>query len=994
MKTLRMTARLSLMAGAALGAMTSAAWAQTAASPAAEAAPDTIVVTGSRIARPNLEGTSPVQVVNAEEFRTTGTVNVEQLLNTLPQIVPGVTAFTNNGGGGVATVNLRNLGSARTLVLVDGRRYIPFGTGGQVDLNTIPQAMIERVDVVTGGGSAVYGSDAIAGTVNFIMKRNFEGLSAASQYRVTGKGDGDQWTADVAVGMNSADGKGNVAFYGGYSKRGTVLQGDRPDSVAQIADVVGTPPGTTFGGSPTGPVAVIDPSAAFAPFGASTFAIFDGQGNLRPYVNPTRTEFNDAFNFAPFQYLQLPQERWLFGGSARYEITDWAEFYTGGTFVKNKVVAQLAASPANLVPGTGPVTIQVNSPFFSAATQTLFRTLDTTQATLVGGIQNVVNDGYVTLPNTFRRRTMEAGARDTITDRQAFNAFLGFRGDISDNWKYDTYYTYMETKLASRQTDTVRSRLRAGIETAFRNPTTGAISATPIAGLTGGGELVCRDAAARTAGCVPLNVFAANGVSTAGADYLRIILQDQLEAARQVASGYISGTVPQFDLGAGALGLVIGAEWRSESARFTPDAAKNSGDILGFNATRGTQGRYSVKELFGEINMPLLADLPFAEKLEVSARGRYSDYTLSAIGGVSTYSGSLLYKPISDLTFRAEYQRAVRAPSVGELFGGQGQSFPSANDPCSDRIPSGQTAAVRALCVATGVPAAAVFTRAVQPTNQVETLTGGNPLLKQEVGKTLTLGAVFTPEYVPGLSLTVDFYRIKLEGAISVLGGSAANVLNLCYNVVQNATSSFCGAIARQPSGNIQQVRVLNANIGEQIRRGIDFQADYALPLGFGPFEDSSTLRFQLTGSWLDRYDITPVAEIPTDKLLCMGTFGSNCGEPDPEWKFTLRTSYSSGPMALNLRWRWLDGTVDDRTVFRQVDAATLPFPKIKAYSYFDLSGSFSAGEHVTLTAGVDNLLNKGAPLLGSAASLNANTYPDTYDVLGRKFFFGANIKF
>lgn len=987
----RMTSRVRLLAGAALSIFSGAALAQTPPAPAASAtAPDTIVVTGSRIARPNLEGTSPVQVVNGEEFKTSGTVNVEQLLNTLPQIVPGITAFTNNGGGGVATVNLRNLGSARTLVLVDGRRYIPFGTGGQVDLNTIPQAMIDRVDVVTGGGSAVYGSDAIAGVVNFVMKRNFDGLEAATQYRISGKGDGDQFTADLAIGLNSQDGKGNVAFFGGYSKRSTVLQGARENSRTQIADVVGATPGTTLSGSATGPVAVIDPSAAFAPFGAGSLTIFDGQGNVRPYVDPTRTALNDAFNFAPFQYLQTPQERWLFGGMAHYSLTDWAEIYASGTFVKNKVVTQLAASPGNLVPSTGPVTLQVNSPFFSPATQALLRTLDTTQATLVGGIQNVVNDGYVTLPNTFRRRTNEAGARDSIFDRQAFGTAIGVRGDINDNWKYDTYYTYMETKLASRQTDTVRSRLRFGIETAFRNPTTGVVSATPIAG----GELVCRDATARANGCVPLNVFAAGGITTAGADYLRIILQDQTEAKRQVASGYVSGTLPALDLGAGPLGMVIGAEWRSEEARFTPDAAKNSGDILGFNATKGTAGKYSVKEVFGEINLPLLADLPFAERLELSARGRYSDYSLKAVKGVYTYSGSVLYKPVSGLTLRGEYQRAVRAPSVAELFAGQGQSFPAANDPCSDRVPSSQNATVNALCQATGVPAAAVFTRVVQPTTQIETLTGGNPDLQEEVGKTLTFGAVFTPEFIPNFSLTVDYYRIKLEGAISVLGGSAANVINLCYNVVQNAASPFCKAITRQPSGNIQQIRVLNANIGAIERRGIDFQADYSLPLDFGIADNSSKLRFQLTGSWLDVFNITPVAEIPTDVNLCKGTFGSTCGEPDPAWKFTFRTSYSSGPLALNVRWRWIGGTKDDRTVFRNVDPATLPFPKIKAYSYFDLSGTFKVGERLALTAGIDNLLNKDAPLLGSAASLNANTYPDTYDTLGRKFFVGASVKF
>jgi iron complex outermembrane recepter protein len=350
--------------------------------PAAEESLESIVVTGSRIARPNLEGTSPVQVVTAEEFRTSGTVNVEQLLNTLPQIVPGITAFTNNGGGGVATVNLRNVGSSRTLVLVDGIRYIPFGTGGQVDLNTVPSGLIERVDVVTGGGSAVYGSDAIAGVVNFIMKRNFEGAQVSSQYRLSGEGDGSQLSADLLLGMNSPDSKGNVTFFMNYTKRTAVTQAARAFSRGQLTDVVGATPGTALGGSPTGPVAVIDPSSAFAPFGASTQVIFNADGTLRPYVPGTATAFNDAFDFTPFQYLQLPQDRWMFTGRGRYEVADWVEVYGSGTFIKNKVVTQLAASPGNLVPGSGPATFQVNSPFFAASTQALFRTLDATQRRL------------------------------------------------------------------------------------------------------------------------------------------------------------------------------------------------------------------------------------------------------------------------------------------------------------------------------------------------------------------------------------------------------------------------------------------------------------------------------------------------------------------------------------------------------------------------------------------------------------------------------------
>ncbi len=962
--------RLLLVSTALTGLSPCVAYAQDAQNSSASAGEETIVITGSRIARPNLVSSSPVQVVTSEDIQLSGTVNTEQLLNTLPQLIPGVTAFTNNGSAGATTTNLRNLGSLRTLVLVDGRRYVPFGTGGQVDLNTIPASLIQRVDVVTGGASAVYGSDAIAGVVNFIMKRDFQGIEAGGQYTVTEKGDGDQYSANLTLGANLDGARGNATFHIGYTKRQSVLQGARKFSSVTLQDPAATAAGAASGfiagGSPTGEFGSID---AFGTGYFSTPKIFDNAGNLRDFLDP-----QDLYNAAPFQYLMTPQERWLMRGTATYEINDHAEAYAEGTFINNRVVLQLAASPAS---PTNAI-LHVRSPFFSAATQARLAELDATQT----GTGNTVNDGYVTIPSPLRRRLTEVGPRDSDYERNAYQAVVGVRGDITGSWRYDAYYNYSRTLTQLQQTDAVRSRLLAGLETEFAPD----------------GTLRCRNATARSQGCIPIDIFGKGDISPAAADYIRINLKDLTKATRQVANGYVTGDL--FDLGAGPVGVVFGAEWRSEGATFTPDAAKNGGDILGFNSTTGTDGHYNVKELFTEINAPILADAPFAQELNLHAAARYSDYSLKAVKGVWAYAAGLDWQPMDDLMVRAQYQRAVRAPSVGELFGGQSQSFPTGVDPCSDRgTAASRTDELRALCVATGVPAAAVFTRAIQPGGQIEGLVGGNPNLQEETADTYTAGIVFTPSFAPRLSVSLDYFNIKVDDYIAQAGGSIPGVVNLCYTVARDANSDLCRLIARHPGGTISRVTSLNANIGAIKREGIDFQVDYGMPLSFGMLSEESRVRLSLTGTWLNKMDITPVASLPDRVQHCAGTFGVTCGEPDPKWKFTARTAFEDGPLTLSLRWRWIGKTEDDRidalSYVTPRDPETFVAPMIKAYSYFDLSFSYDINETFGLYGGINNLFDKNPPVLGTAQPSNGNnTWSNTYDVLGRSFFIGATAKF
>ncbi|MCH8683744.1 TonB-dependent receptor domain-containing protein [Pedomonas mirosovicensis] len=571
----------------------------------------------------------------------------------------------------------------------------------------------------------------------------------------------------------------------------------------------------------------------------------------------------------------------------------------------------------------------------------------------------------------------EVGARENIDERNAWRFVGGFTGDVVEGWTYDAYYLFARTRNSQIQNGNIsNSRLRAALRTEI-DPDTGALR--------------CADATARDQGCVPANVFGEGALSDEAAQYVAITAANSEISQLQVASGSVTGNL--FDLGAGPVGLALGAEWRSVSSEFIPDFSLASGDVIGFNAGQATSGRYSVKELFGEIRAPLLADVPFAHRLELTGAARYSDYSLDAVGSVFTWAAGGEWAPIPDVTLRGQYQRAIRAPNVEELFGGQEQGFPPAIDPCSDRSPETQTAAVRALCIATGVPAGAVFTTGVQPDAQIEGSFGGNPELEEEKSDTYTLGAVLRPDFAPGLNLTVDYYHIKVKNYITELGGGLSNVLDLCYNVVQDINDPYCQAIQRNPGGDINIVQVNNANVASLTTSGIDFQVDYSLDLDFGLFDtNESRLTFFFLGTWVDKWTYTPVVELP-DKVDCVGQFGATCDDPIPEFRYTTRVTWDTGPLQLSVRYRWIDKLKDDRIKNADTPPSQLAKAALGDQHYFDLTALYNVNEDVQLSFGINNLFNNKPPLTGDAQE-QSNTFPGLFDVLGRDYFLSATVRF
>lgn len=923
---------------------------------------ETIVVTGSRIARPDLRSSSPLAVVGQEEFRLAGATNVESVLNVLPQVIPGETSFSNNPGAGVATIDLRGLEEERTLVLVNGRRFIFFDTSQVVDINNIPTFLVERVDVVTGGASAVYGSDAIAGVVNFVLRQNFEGVEIGSTYRISERGDGERFDINATIGTNFADDRGNIIAYANYFNRKAIYQRARGFSRLALVDSVdeaGNPILTAGGSStvPGGRVTISDTTRP-ATFPGGFGALFQPGGAFRPFIFP-----GDQYNYAPANYLQVPQERWLIGTQAHYDITDGIRLYMEGTFTNNRVEGELAPTPY-----TEPVSIDVDSPFLSPAARAAFAAADALETGTDAG------DGFANA--TLFRRMNEVGPRENLDERNAWRFVGGVTGDVLKDWTYDAYYLFARTRNSQIQNGNIsNSRLRAALRTDI-DPDTG--------------ELRCADASARAQGCVPANVFGPGALSPEAADYVAITAANSEISELQVASASVTGSL--FDLGAGPVGLALGVEWRSVSSEFLPDFSLSSGDVVGFNAGQPTAGRYSVREVYGEIRAPLLSGVAFADRLEITGAARYSDYSLDAVGSVFTWATGAEWAPIPDVTLRGQFQRAIRAPNVNELFGGQEQGFPPAIDPCSDRSPETQNEAVRALCIASGVPAGAVFTTGVQPDSQIEGSFGGNPELEEEKSDTYTLGIVFQPSFVPRLNVTVDYYNIKVKNYITELGGGLNNVLNLCYNVVQDINDPYCQAVRRNPGGDIDIVQVNNANVASLKTSGIDFQVDYSLDLNFGLYDNESRLSFFFLGTWVDKWTYVPVVELP-DTVDCVGQFGATCDDPIPEFRFTTRLTWATGPLQLSLRYRWVDKMMDDQIKNAGTPAAELAKASLGDQHYFDLAAVFDVNEDVQLSFGVNNLFDNKPPLTGDSQE-QANTFPGLFDVLGRDYFISATVRF
>ncbi|MCY1648741.1 TonB-dependent receptor [Caulobacter sp. SL161] len=959
----------SILCGVMLPA--AAAWAQQAEEPAQV---EEIVVTGSRIARADLTSASPVAQVGDKELKQSGVVNTENLLNTLPQAVPGITSTVNNGSNGTATVNLRGLGSNRTLVLVDGKRQTPTTQAGSVDLNLIPPALIKRIDVVSGGGSAVYGSDAISGVVNFILKNDFEGLEFSAGYSETDGGEAPIYSADLTMGANFADRKGNVVLSLGYNKREALTQGERGGMLSRAWGDNAARTGFVPSGSGSMEPGRVDPFVAgrFVTLpgvanNAANSAYFLPTGDVRLY-----DAANDTYNFAPVNYLQTPQERFSVTSLATYEIKPGLTAYAKGNFVNSKVVTQLAPTPV----GSRIFRFTLdNNPFLTTAAKTALNSLGSASSYSIpasspwatGTYTDVDTDGdgiFDTVTGVFNKRLSDVGPRVSSFNFSGFQMQLGLKGDIEAiNGGFDIYYQYGNTHGSNTLLgDTSLVRIQQGL----------------LLNAAGTG---CADP---SGGCVPVNIFGQGTMSAAAANFIKTRINSSQDYEQMYGGFSINGdTENQFSLPAGPIGFAVGFEYRAEEFAFNPSQDLATGNLTGFNASPPVSGRFDVYEGYAEVLVPLLKDLPLVKSLDLELAGRTSDYTGQS-KATQTYKVAGSWKVFDDLMLRASYNKAIRAPSIGELYAPQSNGFPTATDPCSAR--GAPTASIAAACVASGVSASVVGQ--INANQQTQTLSGGNPNLRPEEGKTFTAGFVYTPSWLPGFSITGDYFDIEITDAIANFGGSAANVMNVCYGpiVKGNPNSPYCQAIKRLSNGSIDYVSLTAQNVATITTSGFDLGVTYRTTLEQLGLPDWGSLAFRslYTNTW----DSTTTPDEISAPIKCADKFGTRCGNPTPRHKLRSTLNWTHNQFGVNVVWNHLDDVLDDNP------ASKFTVERIGAKNYWDLSADWNVNDNLAFTGGVRNLTQEAYPILGGNASPSNSGYPATYDVLGRTFFLNARLRY
>ncbi len=958
--------------------------------PAAAAEPGEVVVTGSRIVRPDLASSSPVSVISAKDIQLRQPATAEELLRDMPALRPNIGPGVNNGGDGSATLELRGIGANRTLVLLDGRRLVPFGLDGLTDTNNIPVALIERVDTLTGGASSTYGADAVAGVVNFITKRDFKGITATANYRFSEKGDATRFKADVVMGASFDDDRGNVVLSVGYTKADPLLTTSRSIGAYPISSKTGQ-----FSGAAAAQVTI---------FGLpNNAALGVGKSDFGAVVNPTTgllqaATATDTFNSNIGTYFQTPLDRINVYASGRYEISDGIEFYSTAMFNRNKVRLQLASS------GTFSNTYQLalNNPYLPVGIRNqlcgaykISATDCATAAAVQGGPGTA---GYREIAVQPQRRITEMGPRGNTIESQMFQVMGGFRGSIIDSLRYDVSAQYGETtQNQTREHWGSFSKVQQALR-AYKNAS---------------GQLVCADT---SNGCVPLNLFGPNGsITPQQVAFIDLSALINRKVQQTVITGTITGDLFTVPLANHKIGFAVGGEYRKISARSMPDSASQiQGEVLGTGArTPPDFGEYSVKEIYGEINAPLIEDKPFFYRLGVEAGVRYSDYTTT--GGSTTWKAGGTWEPYQGFKFRGTYSVAVRSPNIQELYQSPVQNLGNlSSDWCAGAIANPKLAA---LCVATGAPASAIGSISQPTSNQINTTTSGNRNLNVERARTYTFGTALTPSFLPGFSLTLDYFHIKIRDAITQ--PAQADILNGCYSPALNPSynyNAFCQLIKRNPltgslngAGETPGVILTYSNLGVIETAGWDIGINQRARMDDLGINVPGNLTISFNGTRLNYYHFQ--ANPNSINRDCTGYYSSGgCTNPRAKWRWVGRVGYGTENFDISMLWTHVS-RVSLEPYLANPPALNVPqpggptpgsvlaaFSSIPAYDYFDLAARVSPTENLELSLIVNNLFNKQPPLVGNGVGgttyNGGNTFPTIYDVIGRSFTVGARLKF
>ncbi len=963
-----------------------------------------IIVTGSRIAQPNLVSVSPVTVISAADFKNQGVTRVEDMINSLPQAFAAQGAALSNGSTGTATVNLRGLGATRTLVLVDGRRLMPgtpntSGPALAADLNFIPSALVKRVDILTGGASAVYGADAVAGVVNFIMMKDFEGVRFDGQYgtyqhnngnpvgnvirtaaaasptpQLYGLPAGSVWNggqaeATMVFGANASNGKGNITAYAGYRNVNPILEGDRDYSSCTLNS------GASFTAAGCGGSGTAFPARV----GSYVVDVTNPAGNtFRP-----RDGTRDLYNFGPLNYYQRPDKRYMMGAFAHYEITPWAEAYTDAMFMDD--VSKYQIAPGGIFAGT--FSINCANPFLSAQQKGLMA------ATTASGGGTCATNPAGTFTNTVARRNIEGGGRQGETHHQQYRFVMGVKGDITESWNYDATLQYGHVSFNQGKTGFFRT---SAIQNSLNVVNNAAGQPTCVSVING------TDPA-----CVPYNIFQLGKVTPAALTYLQTPSYDGGHLTEKIATFTVGGKLGDYGLKSPAaengVAVSLGAEYRSEALDYAADYVAAAGLLNGAGGSSPpVNGSYNVSELFAETRIPLIENKELARSVAIEAAVRHSNYTSSGVTDTFKIAGD--YTPVDMLRLRASYQRAVRAPHIIELFSPQNVVLDGSQDPCAG-LKAGDPK-VAACASAFNLTTAQVLAIEANPANQYNGLTGGNPTLAPEKSKTYSLGFVVQP--VEGLNVSLDWFNIQVGNYINKIGADL--IINRCLDT-KNAY--FCNLVHRDAAGSLWlspngYITDTTLNTGAQKTSGIDLNADYKLRLETIGLPNAGDFGINFTGTALSNLSTQP---LPGDPYYdCAGLYGTICLVPNPKWRHKTRFTWSPpyawegilSDLSFSIQWRYFSSVMldayssDKQLVNTGLQLAT---DKSKpAQSYFDLAFNMTVMDRVKMHAGINNLFDKDPPLNGQSncptGPCNGNTWPQVYDSFGRYLFVGMTIDY
>jgi iron complex outermembrane receptor protein len=958
-----------------------------------------IEITGTRIREPNMTSQSPITAVSSVEIQQEGATNIQNVVNALPQLHTAQSDTTSNNGTGVANVNLRGLGPTRTLVLIDGRRLGPGdpqgAEGAAADINFIPAALVSGVDVLTGGASAAYGSDAIAGVVNFHLLRNFQGAKVtqtldAAQHSQGGPWDsiltsatyptetppGDQFgglvsNTTIVLGTNLDDGRGNVTLYLDYHHSNPILDGSRNFLGCELG----------LNSASNALICKGSSSGIYGPFQANSGKSY----GLNPDGSASLVKFNKTtmgFNTAPTNYLQRADQRKSFGALGHFRLNQWADVYAEGMFMDDFTTGQVAAG--GLTEGQGPtglLQVPCNNQFLSAQEEPIICQDATGKALPVYQANGQPNVATILMPSLRLPQDVRAD-NQRHTD---YRAVLGLRGAIGhSDWTYDASGTYWDSLFSEN----------------YANDISDAKLEESLFGCTG-----LSNAAA---GCVPVNIFQLNGITAPMLGYLVTPGTKTGSSTESNLDANVSGDFGAFKspLAVDPIAASFGISERRDALNFLPDYEMQTNDLIGqgqvFSPVSGSE---SVTEEYAEVHVPLIEDKPLVKALNVDVAGRHSGYTISGSHAgfkTNTFKLGMDYAPTDDLRFRGSFNRAARAPNIYELFFPQSLNNDAGyQDPCSGATPVASFAS----CAMTGVTAAQYGNILECRSSDCGGLFGGNTALKPETANTWTVGFVLTPRFAPRLEFSVDYWAVRVDSFITHLAG--AQIVDGC--LLQDI-SSLCSLIHRGDSGVIfgssGWVTETNQNIGFLRNRGVDVDLNYREDLDNLGLHGLGALAFNLNGSYLlEQTNANAIA-----RYDCAGLYGPTCSAgdvngPDFTWRHEARLTWlTPWQLDASVHWRYLSSVkLDSNSPQPALNGGPGSYDYadavVPAVNYLDLSLSWHGWSHLTVVAGVNNVMDTDPPALNHSdvyrvfGGGNEDVY-SVYDVLGRELFLTITAKF